>query len=166
MREPTCTFTGHRSQKLPWGNNEQDPRCLELKTRLEDTLEAVYSAGFTHFICGMADGTDLYFCEAVLALRREHPEIHMEAAIPFAGQTDRWPASQRERYDSLISACDKVTVLREEYTPQCMMQRNIYMVDNADILIACYSGQSGGTLNTMRYALKKDVQILHLPLIK
>ena len=166
MRKPTCTFTGHRSSKLPWGGNEKDPRCLELKTRLADTLEAIYSAGFTHFICGMADGADLYFCEAVMALRREHPEIRMEAAIPFAGQADRWPASQKDRYDRLVSACDEVTLLGEEYTPQCMMRRNKYMVDHADILIACYSGQSGGTLNTMRYALKRDIQILHLPLLE
>ncbi len=166
MREPTCTFTGHRSQKLPWGGNELDPRCLELKTRLADTLEAVYSAGFTHFICGMAEGTDLYFCEAVLALREEHPEIRIEAAIPFAGQSSRWPMVQKERYNRLVAACDTVTVLQDEYTPQCMMHRNKYMVDHADILIACYSGQSGGTLNTMRYALQKDVQILHLPLLE
>ena len=166
MREPTCTFTGHRSQKLPWGDNELDPRCLELKTRLADTLEAVYSAGFSHFICGMAEGTDLYFCEAVLALRGEHPEIRIEAAIPFSGQANRWSMVQRARYDRLVAACDTVTVLQDEYTPQCMMHRNKYMVDHADILIACYSGQSGGTLNTMRYALQKDVQILHLPLLE
>ena len=25
-REKTCCFTGHRSAKLPWGANENDPR--------------------------------------------------------------------------------------------------------------------------------------------
>lgn len=164
MREPCCTFTGHRSQKLPWGDNEADPRCRELKQRLADTIEAVWSAGFHHFICGMAEGADLYFCEAVLALREEHPEVRLEAAIPFAGQAEHWPRAQRERYQRLLEQCDTRTVLREEYSRECMMERNRYMVDHADILIACYDGQSGGTLNTMRYALKKNVQILHLPL--
>ena len=157
-----CAFTGHRAQKLPWRYDEQDPRCLDLKQRIFDTAEAVWSAGFDHFICGMAEGCDLYFCESVLELRSEHPEISLEAAIPFAGQADLWPRAERERYDRLLSACDQVTVLQEEYTPGCMMRRNRYMVDHADLIIACFDGHTGGTLNTLRYAVEKNVRILHL----
>ena len=102
MGEPTCTFTGHRAEKLPWGYNENDPRCRRLKRTLYDTLEAVYESGFHRFICGMAEGCDLYFCEAVLALREDYP-------------------------------------------------------------IACYDGKSGGTLNTLRYAIEREIQIVHLP---
>jgi uncharacterized phage-like protein YoqJ len=43
-----------------------------------------------------------------------------------------------------------------------MMRRNRYMVDKADLLIACFDGQSGGTLNTLRYAVRKNVRIVHL----
>ena len=161
----TCTFTGHRSAKLPWRYNEYDPRCLELKQRLYDTVEAVWSSGYDHFICGMAEGADLYFCEAVMALRDLHPGITIEAAVPFEGQADKWPRAQRERYQRLICECDKVTLIQREYTPGCMMSRNRYMVDNSQLLIACYDGQSGGTLNTLRYALEKDIQVLHLPLL-
>ena len=161
---PVCTFTGHRSAKLPWGYNEDAPACRELKQRIYDTAEAVYSAGFHTFICGMAEGCDLYFCEAVLALRDEHPEIRIEAAVPFPGQADRWPADQRKRYERLLEACDERTLIRPEYTAGCMMERNRYMVDHADLIIACYDGKSGGTLNTLRYALEKGIEILHLPI--
>lgn len=34
----SCCFTGHRSSKLPWGGNEADARCLELKRKLADAL--------------------------------------------------------------------------------------------------------------------------------
>lgn len=157
-----CAFTGHRAQKLPWRYDESDPRCLDLKQRIYDTVEAVYSAGFTRFICGMAEGCDLYFCQSVLELRSEHPEIRLEAAVPFFGQAEKWPRRERERYECLLSECDKVTVLQEEYSPGCMMRRNRYMVDHADLVIACYDGQSGGTLNTLRYAVERQVRILHL----
>ena len=58
-REKTCCFTGHRSAKLPWGANENDPRCLRLKSDLADAVEAVYEGGVRHFICGMAEGCDI-----------------------------------------------------------------------------------------------------------
>ena len=39
-RETTCCFTGHRPEKLPWREDEGDPRCLELKARLAGAVEA------------------------------------------------------------------------------------------------------------------------------
>ncbi len=38
-RETTCCFTGHRPEKLPWREDEGDPRCLELKARLAGAVE-------------------------------------------------------------------------------------------------------------------------------
>lgn len=63
-RQESCCFTGHRPAKLPWGFDETDARCLHLKARIADALEAAYESGYRHFICGMALGCDLYFCEA------------------------------------------------------------------------------------------------------
>ena len=68
-KERTCCFTGHRPDKLPWGEREEDPRCLRLKERLVQAVEDAYISGCRHFICGMARGCDLYFAETVLALR-------------------------------------------------------------------------------------------------
>ena len=55
-RETTCCFTGHRPEKLPWREDEGDPRCLELKARLAGAVEAAYEKGMRHFLCGMARG--------------------------------------------------------------------------------------------------------------
>ena len=43
-REKTCCFTGHRPDKLPWGTDESDPRCLALKARLEAEAAALTQA--------------------------------------------------------------------------------------------------------------------------
>ena len=163
-RPCSCAFTGHRPGKLPWGEDESDLRCIALKAKLRAAVESAIHEGMEHFICGMAEGCDLYFCEAVLALREDHPDITLEAAVPFAGQAEHWGAAQRQRYESLLARCDTVTVLQEHYSPGCMMKRNRYMVDHADLIIACYDGKSGGTLNTLRYAIERDIQIVHLPL--
>ena len=67
-RQSACCFTGHRPGKLPWRYNEEDLRCVLLKARIADAVEAAYQEGFRHFLCGMALGCDLYFCECVLRL--------------------------------------------------------------------------------------------------
>ena len=67
-RETTCCFTGHRPEKLPWREDEGDPRCLELKARLAGAVEAAYEKGMRHFLCGMARGADFYCCEALIAV--------------------------------------------------------------------------------------------------
>mgnify|MGYP005880787359 CR=1 FL=1 len=73
-RQESCCFTGHRPAKLPWGYNERDPRCVRLKERIADAVLLAYQEGYRHFLCGMAQGCDLYFCEAVLSLREKYPE--------------------------------------------------------------------------------------------
>ena len=120
----TCTFTGHREAKLPWGGNEDDPRCVKLKRAIFDAVEAVYQSGIRHFICGMATGCDMYFGEAVLELQRSHGEISLEAAIPFEGQSRGWDEKNRKRYERLAAECDYQTVIHRDYTPSCMMDRN------------------------------------------
>ena len=87
----TCCFSGHRPVRLPWGRNEADPRCLALKARLDQALEEAHRQGFRHFLCGMAQGADLYFCQAVLDLRQRHPEVTLEAAIPLPARPTTGP---------------------------------------------------------------------------
>lgn len=164
-RETTCCFTGHRPDKLPWRYNETDPGCLGLKSMIADVLASLYDAGFRHFICGMAIGADMYFGEAVVALRSEHPDVTLEAAIPFDGQERKWPRKDRLRYARLSEECDERTVLRREYASGCMLARNRYMVDRSSVLIAVYDGRPGGTQYTIRYAAAQKLGVIQLPVL-
>ena len=163
-REHTCCFTGPRPQHLPWGNNEEDPRCTKLKLELRCSLEGLIHEGWRHFIVGMAIGCDMYFADAVLDLKREYPDITLEAAIPCGVQPDRWSLVQRQRYNRLLDRCDKVTVLQITYTPDCMQRRNRYMVDRSSLLLACHNGRPGGSMNTLLYAKKQGVQTIQIDL--
>lgn len=160
----TCCFTGHRAAKLPWRFDERDPRCEQLKVKIADAAEAVYTAGIRHYICGMANGCDLYFCEAVIALRGEHPDITVEAAVPYEGQADGWPQELRRRYLKLLTDCDYETLVCRAYTPDCLMRRNRYMVDASSVVIAAYDGKPGGTMSTMLYAMRRGLEIIEVPI--
>ena len=163
MNNKTCCFTGHRADKLPWRDNEYAPACMALKAAIVDVLATLYASGYRHFICGMATGADVYCGEAVVALRSEHPDVTLEAAIPYAGQESRWPQRWKDRYFRLAEECDKLTVLHQTYTPDCMMDRNRYMVDASQLLVAVYNGSPGGTRNTMLYAMRRGIEIIELP---
>lgn len=160
----SCCFTGHRPEKLPWKWNESDPRCIDLKERISAAVEAAYQAGKRHYICGMATGCDLYFCEAVIELREGHNDITVEAAIPWEGQSFSWPMPVRRRYDRLVEECDFFTLVQEQFTPDCLMKRNRYMVDSSSLLIAAYGGRPGGTMNTVLYAMRQGLEIIELPI--
>ena len=159
----SCCFTGHRPQKLPWGYDELDPRCIEFKNKLSAVIYAVYESGIKHFICGMALGCDMYCAEAVIELKKRFADITLEAAVPYDGQEVKWAEPSQKRYRSILMKCDKTTLIQDAYTPGCMMRRNKYMVDNSNVLIACYNGSSGGTWNTVKYAMARDTEIIQVP---
>ena len=161
-RQESCCFTGHRPTKLPWRYNENDPRCIALKGRIMAALETAYEEGFRHFLCGMAMGCDLYFCECVLELRRRYGNITLEAAIPCPTQADGWPAAQQERYRRLVEQCDYETMVSAEYSPSCMQRRDRYMVDHSALLIAAFDGSAGGTRYTVEYAMRRRVDIVDI----
>lgn len=158
-----CAFTGYRPQKMPWGYDEQDPRCMDFKTRLKDTILMLIDQGYNYFLSGGAMGMDIWAAEAVVAIRAQNPNIYLEMVSPFDGQTSKWTDEYRARHDVLFEQADVVTATSHGYTKSCMFVRNRYLVANADLLLAAFDGQPGGTAMTVDYARKMGVQVLQIP---
>jgi len=161
-RPVTCCFTGHRPTKLPWGENESDPRCLSLRQKLRAAVESAYEEGFRHFICGMAQGCDFFFAEEILSLKEQREGVTLEAAIPCPSQADNWSAADRTRYLEILARCDYETLVQDHYSPGCMQRRNRYMVDHSSLVIAVYNGQNGGTRRTLEYAISQKVPFVDI----
>ena len=86
----TCAFTGHRPQNLPFGFNEEDERCIDLKKTLrEQIINLIENEGVTHFISGMAIGVDMYAAEIGDTIRlfphHLHGEGHFVAVLENEG---------------------------------------------------------------------------------
>ena len=152
-------LTGNRPHKMPFPENSKD--CDRLKGRICETVIGLIGDGYSHFISGMALGADTYFAECIIMLKKSY-NIFLEAAIPFQGQSGSFDTQQKSRYQNILNAADKITVLSEQYTKYCMVARNRYMVDSSDIVLSiCYSS-SGGSVSTVRYAQKKEKRIINL----
>ena len=123
-------------------------------------VEKAYTAGCRQFISGMARGCDLYFAEAVLALREAEPDILLECARPCQAQADGWPEAERARYQAILDRCNLETLVQHSYDRFCMIRRNRYMVDRSGVLIAVYNGTpKGGTFQTLAYAMQKGLTV-------
>ena len=158
----TCCFTGHRPNKLPWGYNEKGIRFFLFKSRLRKTIKESIKNGYNYFISGMALGFDMLFAEIVLSLKKKHPNIMLECAIPCLNQTERWSCASIERYNTIVSKADRVTYVSvQPYYNGCMQKRNKYMIDTSSLLIAVYNGLSGGTKQTIKLA-KENCLIIKL----
>lgn len=161
-KDRSCCFTGHRPQKLPWGFDESDERCDELKQRLRSAIKLAIAHGKTMFYTGVAMGTDVWAAELVLDMKEElrELEIKLVAVIPHLAQEEKYPEDLKRRYRRIVSDADDCIVLQEHYTDGCMQRRNRYMVDNSSMLIAVYSGDGGGTRFTFNYAKDHGLQII------
>ena len=103
-------------------------------------------------ISGMALGWDLAIAQAAIDL-----DIPFIAAVPFKGQECKWPKQTQLKYQEILSKAEKVVYVCEGgYAPYKMQERNKWMVDNSDILVALWNGTPGGTANCISYAEKQN----------
>ena len=161
MIERCCAFTGHRPKKFPWGYDETDSRCLTLKKALAGQIAELVDDGYTDFFSGMAEGADTWAALDVLTLKKENPALKLHCVLPCEGQADGWSALARELYFSILDQADEVAYVRREYSKNCMLERNRYLVDHATCLLAVYNGEwRGGTAMTVRYAQKLGREII------
>lgn len=161
-KSATCAFTGNRPHRLPWGVDESDSECVFVKAILREKVHSLIEQGVVLFVCGMANGADLYFAETVIALKAEYPSVMLEGAVPYHGQERTWPRGERERYEKAIKGCDFVTVVSEHGSKWAPLKRNRYMVDKASILLSLNYAESGGSAYTERYARENKVKIIKI----
>ena len=156
-----CAFTGHRPKSFPWKLDEAAPGCVALKKVLAEQITALADDGVTGFISGMALGVDLWAAQTVLDLRKKNPLLKLYCALPCEGQEKRWPVDKQEQYHSILRQTNDIHWESRSYTPDCMLNRNRYMVDHASILLAVYNGTyRSGTGMTVRYAESKHRKII------
>jgi len=153
--ENCCAFTGHRPHKFPWKYDEADSRCVALKAVLAEQIAALVNAGVTQFLSGMAEATNTWCALSILSPREQDPTIKLHCILPCKEQADKWTASSRDIYHSVLERADSIVYVSRDYHKNCMLARNRFLVDHAATLLAVYNGERrGGTAATLRYAQK------------
>jgi uncharacterized phage-like protein YoqJ len=157
MLKKSACFTGPRPEKLLADWDESHPEILRIKAELKDKILLAAEDGCRTFWCGMARGIDIIAAETLLSLKRDFGMLNLAAAIPYQNQRSDQPLFWRIRYDTVLKQCEQVEIISETYRNNCYADRNRFMVDQSDRLIAVVNSDSGGTAYTLRYALKKGI---------
>lgn len=143
----TCALTGHRELSPDFDKNT-----------LYDRLEEMIHSGCDRFLCGMAAGFDLAALECLVDLREKY-RITLVACVPYLGQERGFPEPEKERYRRLMGMCDEKVILAGRYEAGCLLLRNRYMADRADVVLAYCERGHGGTAYTVRYAQQHGVPV-------
>lgn len=174
-------FTGHRPNKLGGYDINSEKNLIvakELIRSLIDIIEQSKDKEF-HFICGGAIGFDqiaFHVCNYISKKSNKFKDkkFTTEIAIPFEKQYMKWNRKDVDFYLNQLNQADKITHVdtlddynksngnKGEYHPYKMQLRNMYMVDNSDVIIACWDGSKGGTCNCVEYASSLKKRIIRL----
>lgn len=166
-------ITGHRPQKLNKfmkHGDMLDINYVNYLAYLKYKVSEYVDEGFTYFISGGAIGVDQDFADAVLFEKKRNKfngfnDISLEIAVPCKNQDIKWQPKDRVRYLTILKEADNIIELSKKYTPYYMLNRNKYMVEKADKVLAFWDGEEkGGTWYTIQYANKigKDIEIIDL----
>lgn len=161
MTEIACAFTGHRPKSFPWKDNETAQDCVLLKETLAEQIKLLADKGVTDWLSGMAQGVDLWAAEIVLGLKKKNPALRLHCILPCEGQERKWLALEQERYRSILRQADEAIYVNREYSANCMLARNRYLVEHSSMLLAVYNGAyRSGTGMTVRYAEKLGREVI------
>jgi uncharacterized phage-like protein YoqJ len=134
-----CVFTGHRELDEDFS-----------KKKLKKTIEEVILQGVDTFYNGMAIGFDLIAAECVLSLAKKYPHVKLIACVPCYGQEKYFSETDKKRYVKILKRAHETVTLADHYYQGCMQNRDKYMVERADVMIAYCKKTTGGAAYTLK----------------
>ena len=152
-RQHRCCFSGHRPEKL-------NATPEQVTAWLEEKIDEAIADGYTTFISGCAMGVDIWAGQIVLKKKEQNSSIHLIAATPWPGFASRWNEEWKNQYNDLLRMADLVVNVCDHYHKGVFQQRNVWMVEHSNRVIAYYNGTAGGTRNTIKYAISKRIEVV------
>jgi uncharacterized phage-like protein YoqJ len=157
----TICVTGHRPKRL-YGYNLTNPKWINLY----DTFQRLLVDKHCDWaVSGMALGVDTIFALAVIDLRdNKGVDIKLHCAVPCHNQSEPWfNEDDINRYKQILNKADRITyVTNDTYKDGCLEERNQFMVDISDEVLAVWTGSTGGTEHCIAYAEHEGIKVTNL----
>ena len=146
-----CTFCGHNKATY-----------IDIYDELKLLIEKLIDKGVTTFYNGGYGSFDLACIRAVGEVKMKYPHIKNYIVLAYR---DNYHI---EKYDHFCHYYQAETIYMLEYSVHpkyAIIERNKWMVDNSDYLIAYVNRNYGGAYNTLMYTKstrKNAIEIINL----
>lgn len=144
-----CTFAGHR-----------DINPLIVKDALREQIKLLLEMDTSFcFYVGAMGAFDVLCAQCVIELKKDHPkkQIRLTLVEPDLPMGSEW-TKQYAQYDDVIRMIHRETAYREHP----IIERNRWMADHSQYLIACVYRQNGGAFRTLTYAEQSGITVFRI----
>ncbi len=136
--------------------DEKTDNLEGVKKSISKLLDEIISkTDYVYFLNGLSIGYDLYVSQEILKIRNHNKKILLEAVLPYEEQSKNWNEKTRNDYYEIIEKSDVDTLLQKYYSADCFKNRNKYMIDNSQVLIAIWNKKNNHLSHAIRYANSK-----------
>lgn len=161
-----CAIIGQHPMRFPWGFDEEDDRCRNLKIELAQQIMALRQGGVSQFLVACDCGVGLYAAEIVNGLRMTDSDLMLLCYTPHEEQATKWAPYLRERYFTMLENSTHISAVCPVDTPGAQLQAYKRIIDLADVVLTVYDTDTppagSGEDTALAYALaQKPVLVLH-----
>lgn len=166
MEHFACAVTGHRPSRFLFRYEEEHPLCKKIQAKMKHVFKWLYEEKkVRRFWVGGALGVDMWAAEQILLLRNQptYHDMELMVALPFKGYDSKWEEKSRHRMNSILTKCDATIILSNQGGRESYLNRNRYMVDHADYVVAVYDDNKcirSGTMQCVHYAKRKNIPLI------
>lgn len=160
-----CAIIGQHPMRFPWGFDEEDSGCQNLKLALAQKIMELRQQGVTRFAVVADCGVGLYAGECVNALRLTDPDLMLFVVTPHEEQATKWAPYLRERYFKLLADCTIMELASHHKTQDCEYDAYRKIIDYADMVLAVYdpvTARDDAVDTAMEYAKTGNLPITSL----
>lgn len=148
----TVSFFGHREIE----------NALEVERKLEAKItELIQTKQYIEFLVGREGEFDILAASVVKRVKKQmdYGNCSLVLVLPYM------KAEFRDNEKDFLDYYDDVEICEQSakaHYKSAMQIRNKAMVDRSDLVVCCIQHKSGGAYKTVRYALKRGINIYYL----
>lgn len=160
MRLLSAAIIGVEPAQLPFGLDEEHPRCLMVKERMYDAITELLDNGVRHFYTDMSLGAGLWGAELLIERCRALYSLH--GILPSEEQASKWPVEYRERYFNSLAHFADVRYISLHPTANCREEARRKVVAHArSVIVLCgEDGEENARLLSYVHGQEKAVRVI------
>ena len=142
MKNYRCAVMGQHPMRFPWGFDEDDECCGQMKLVLLQQIMGLRQQGVTQFLVACDYGIGLYAAEQINKLRKSDPGLMLFCITPHEEQSTKWAPYLRERYFKMLEDCTDMDCAGQSNESDAQLTAYKKIIDCADMLLTVFDADA------------------------